>query len=526
MTLRVTYHHQPTPRRAHPRPAVWRAWVLLPLLALLIALAPPAEAAVKGQYIAKMYTEALGRIPDQPGWLNAINLFASQGCNTTTLRGFGISVYTSAEFNARGYDNAAKLLTLYRGALNREPYIQEYNNNLTLLDTGTSWTTMVNNFFYGSEFTNKVSTMCNSVNYGFGNGATNYPIQPPVSGSGFTGNQDQLQAVIDGTPNGGTVWLAQKAVIFLYKPLILKSGVTLATTGSPNAQHYADQARLVRSLKFNDAMVRMLAGSKLKSVWIDGQRSTLGFRFESVNIQIWGGTGTEVSNCRIGNTAGGTNLKALGTGEGKPCGSNILRANLIDAYTSSHYNSLWADGLTIACENTTVEDNEIVDASDVPIVVFGAPPATQRSQVHDNRILNVGNSAYGGLGFDGWKDRGITVPFDGARIEDNLIWSGPSVHYDIGLAVGTRPWFGSSSDRGNGAAMVNNTSGSSKINVNTGIAVSGMLNAVVTGNTLDTTLLNVCSCPTLPVVAAVSAGWASGSIQSYTDRDVSSCVFH
>lgn len=496
-------------------------------LALVLALsaAAPTWAAVKGQYIAKFYTEALGRIPDQGGWLNAVNTFASQGCNATTLRSFGIGIYTSPEFNGRGYDNAAKLLTLYRGALNREPQATEFNNNLTLLNTGTSWPTMVNSFFHGSEFTNKVSQMCNSVNYGFG--SPFYPIQPPVAGSGFQGNQAQLEAAIAATPPGGTVWLAQKAVIYLYQPLILKAGVTLATTGNPDAKHYANQARLVRSLNFNDAMVRMLPGSKLRSVWLDGQRNNLGFSFASVNIEMWGGTGTTVSDCRIGNPAGGTNLKALGTGEGRTCGSNTISGNLIDAYTSSHYNAKWADGITNACENATITDNEVVDASDVPIVVFGAPPATQQSVVENNRILNVGNSGYGGLVFDAWQGRGVTVDFTGAKIRNNTFWSGPSVHYDIGLGVGTRPWFGNNSDIGTGAQMTNNTSGISKVNLDTAIAVSGMLNATVTGNSLDVTTVNSSSCPTLLIGAALSAGWASGTIQGpVVDTDISQCVSH
>ncbi len=246
------------------------------LLILAIAAAP-SGAAVKGQYIAKMYTEGLGRLPEQTAWINNINTFASQGCNATTLRNLGIGVYTSAEFNNLGYDNAAKLLALYRGALNREPASTEYNNNLTLLNTGTSWTTMVNNFFMGSEFANKVSSMCNSANYGFG-GVPFYPIAIPTSGSGFIGNEDQLQALINSTPSGGTVWLAQKAVIYLYQPLILKTGVTLATTGSPNVSRYASMARLVRNFNFNDAMVRLLPGSKLKSVWVDGQKKHSGLQ--------------------------------------------------------------------------------------------------------------------------------------------------------------------------------------------------------------------------------------------------------
>lgn len=483
----------------------------------------PAWGAVKGQYIAKMYTEALGRIPDQGGWINAINTFASQGCNASTLRSFGTNIYTSTEFNNLGYDNAAKLLTLYRGALNREPFATDFNNNLTLLNTGTSWTTMVNNFFFGTEFNGKVITMCNTANYGF----SGSPIQPPLSSTGYQGGQSGLQTLINSTPSGGTVWLAQKAVIWLNQPLIIKAGVTLATTGNPNAKHYALQARLVRNTNFQDAMVRMLPGSKLKSVWVDGQRNNLGFSFESINIQMRGGSGSAVTNCRIGNPAGGTNLKAFGTGEGFPCSSATMSNNLIDAYTSSHLNSLWADGITNACDNAMIENNEIVDASDVAIVVFGAPPATQTSIVQNNRILNVGNSSYGGLGFDGWKDRGVTVDFTGAVIQNNTIWSGPSVHYDIGLAVGTRPWFGNSTDIGTGAKMINNTSGASKINVNTGIAVSGMLNATVTGNTLDVTLLNVSSCPTAAIVAALSAGWASGTIQGpFANADISACVFH
>jgi hypothetical protein len=488
------------------------------------AISAPVEAAVKGQYIAKMYTEGLGRIPDQGGWLYYIDLFATQGCNATTLRNLGVGVYTSSEFNNLGYDNPAKLLTLYRGTLNREPDATSFNSNLNLLNSGTSWSTMVNNFLNSSEFNNLVGSMCNSANYGFG---SQIPIALPVSSGGFTGNQDQLQALINGTPSGGTVWLAQKTLIYLYKPLVLKAGVTLATTGNPDPRHYANMARLVRSIHFNDAMIRMLGGSKLKSVWVDGNRKFLGFSFNDVNIQIWGGTGTEVSNCRFGNPSGGTNLKALGSGEGYPCGGTTIRGNLIDAYTSSHYNSAWADGLTIVCENTLVENNEIVDATDVAIVVFGSMPVTQKTTVRYNRILNVGNSAYGGLVFDAWKDQNQDVYFDGAVIHDNTLWSGPSVHFDIGLSVGTRPWFGDASNRGYGAQMLNNTSGISKINVDTGIAVSGMFNAIVSGNTLDMTHLNVNTCPTVDVAAAISAGWASGSIQApVTNTDVRSCVSH
>ncbi len=86
-------------------------------------------------------------------------------------------------------------------------------------------------------------------------------------------------------------------------------------------------------------------------------------------------------------------------------------------------------------------------------------------------------------------------------MHDNTLWSGPSVHFDIGLSVGGRPWGGNDTNPAYGAQMLNNTSGISKINVDTGIAVSGMTNVTVTGNTLDMTHLNVNSCPTVDVAA-------------------------
>jgi hypothetical protein len=80
---------------------------------------------------------------------------------------------------------------------------------------------------------------------------------------------------------------------------------------------------------------------------------------------------------------------------------------------------------------------------------------------------------------------------------------------------------------GEGGAMFNNTSGESKINVDLGIAVSGMLDAYVQGNTLDTTHVNSSSCPGYDIAVASSVGWGSGSIQTpWVDADVNHCVFH
>lgn len=498
------------------------------VLALAFSALPAIAGVAPGQFIAKMYTEALGRIPDQTGWLFYVNGFANQGCSTYTLRQYGKTFFRSAEFHARGYGNAEKLLTLYRGALNREPDPTSFNDRVGRLNAGTtSWNSMVDEVFGLLEFSSKTSAVCSTSNpsYSFGNQAVWQVLSP--TGSGYQGGLgSELQALLNAAPNGSTVWLAQHAVVYLTTTLDIPNNVTLATTGLPAPTHYASQARLVRASNFNGPLIVMRTRSKLKNVWVTGQRQVHGFKSNGPNFLIRGGTGSEISGARIENPAGASNVVAWGSADGYPCTSTTLANNLVTSYASSHYNALWADGFTIACENALVANNEVVDASDVAVVLFRSYPAVQRSIVRDNRILNAGNSSYGGLVFDGWTDD-FTSDFTGAEIRNNLIWTGPYAHYDVALSVGTRPWFGNSVGMGVGAAMLNNSSGSSKINADLGIAVSGMFFAEVTGNSLDITHVNSSSCPTVDIAVASTSGWGSGNIQGpWVDTDVSNCVHH
>ena len=97
-------------------------------------------------------------------------------------------------------------------------------------------------------------------------------------------------------------------------------------------------------------------------------------------------------------------------------------------------------------------------------------------------------------------------------------------HYEIVLSLGTRAWFGNNSATGIGASFSTNNTGSFSANANTGILVSGMLNAYVQSNSLSLNLMNYCSCPLVTVAAAVTAGYASGSIQHFTDVNVPGCL--
>jgi len=509
-----------------------RGLAIAAVLALqtLVAITTPttAQAAVTGaggQFVAKLYSEALGRAPDAGGWASVMQAIQANDCSPAVLQNAARGVYTSAEFDGLGLGSASRVLALYRGVLNREPDGGGFTTYHAQLNANpAAWPTVVDAFVTSTEFANLRGAICGGGSYGFGAGAV---LAIPTAGSGFAGGSAaQLQSLLDATPPGGTVTLAERAVVLVDRPVTIPPGVSLTTSGGPSSRSYARMGRLVRTAAFGDAMLKLSSGSQLRSVWADGRRSAVGFNQPAMNVRTFGGDNVVVDNNRFSEPAGWTNFQALGTFEGFRCGSEWVRWNLITAYVPAHTGGGWTDGLSIACENTTVEANHILDATDVSIVVFRAHPAVQRSVVRWNIALNAGNSAYGGYVADGLTGVGAVQSFAGTVFDGNQIWANHSQHVDIVLSVGTRAWFGNASSMGSGAAFVNNTTAGQLVRTNTGIAVSGMLNANVQANTLSTSVTNTIACPDGNVLASISAGWASGSIQPYQDVAVNGCMGH
>jgi hypothetical protein len=510
----------------------------LPLLAAAPAATSSAATVVPSQWIAKIYSEGLGRAPDPGAWANMVANFTTNGCSAATLAQAGEPIYLSSEFSQLGYDNAARLLALYRGALDREPDTSGYNFYLGLLHGGTSWKTIVDAFFTSSEFTGEAATFCTEGSYSFGSGpAIAIPLGQGCSGKFcFTGGtQAQLQTMLNkAATTKATVTLAQQVVVPITtvrtvgpprpRPvgLNIPPGVTLTTAGSPSPNQYAEMGRLVRAASVGTAaVVEVEGGAKLRNVWVDGQRTDpTDYSVDSVNVEMAGGAGATVSSDRLSNAVGFTNLHSLGTGESLPCTSTTITGNLVTAYSSSHTNQDWSDGISVGCEHATVQNNTVIDATDVGIVLFRAYPAVQKSTVAGNTILNAGNPAFGGIVADPLATSPNNSPsFAGSSINHNTLWTGPGTYYHIGLSIGTAAWF-HSPNIGTGASFTDNSVTGS---VTEGLAVSGMLNATATGNTLDVTLGQYGHCPEAEI--AVDPQYGSGTIQSpVTSTDVRTCI--
>jgi hypothetical protein len=510
-----------------------RSWALV--ATLFFAPSLHAAAAVPGQFIAKMYSEVLGRAPDPGGWQSATGYYQQHGCNQNLLKLWGSSVFTSAEYTSLGYDNAAHVLLMYRGILNREPDPNGYSHWLSTLQNGTmTVSSLANAFFDSAEFNQLVADICDGGTYSFDTLGASPVIRIPTSGNGGYDNLTgaQLQALLNAASPGSTVYLKQKTVVYLDQPLDIRNGVTLATYGLPSPRRHGLMARLVRASNFAESLVRINAGianssGGLRNLWIDGQRrKSSPYIVPAINVEIFGGSSALVHENYMTNSLGWTHVHSFGTLDGTPCASNIITSNVITAYSSVHYGSGWTDGLSLGCENSDVRYNEIIDPTDVGIVIFTAYPAVQRSVAQFNTVISAGNSAYGGYAFDPLAARSNGNPdFTGASISNNTLWSSPDTHFIIGLSVGSRPWFGNG-HVGYGAAANSNGTAGITTRFGAGIVISGMTSATVQGNAFLGTPIpqSWTLCPTGNVLASISAGLASGNLQPYQNVTVNGCM--
>lgn len=515
-----------------------------------------------GQFIAKMYTELLGRAPDHYGWKYYLEQIHKQGCSVDTLRDTARSFYLSNEFLERYSSTSARLLTLYRGALNREPDAGGFAYWLDLLNAGRptpldAWKNAVNEFVKCDEFANLVPAICSGLSYGFG-GAPAIPL--PTAGenlvppgtkiiSGGTGTD--LQRLLSAAKSGETVYLAQRALIRATTSIVVPSGVILSTVGAPSRYAHAMMGRIVRSADFNDPTVKLMSGAQLKSVWLDGQRNAgFGYNFhtdqplavERSDVKILGGNNSRIEGCFFSNTSGFTSVHLYGSAEGLPCGSAYVGNNLITTFSSHHVIDPtrggigFANGIVNGCENAFIENNEIVDASGVGIQAFKSTPAVQRSMTRNNAIINTGNSSYAGIAIETSPNAlpgGQEMDFTGCTFAGNILWTSRTAHMDIGLSVGRGPW--GRGAMGRGAIFDGNRTGPADIpmadhiglRTGNGIVVSGMNSAIVQRNSLKAELLPLLQnvCPHVNVAVGESAGTAlNGDIQPHADLNVEGCL--
>ena len=138
----------------------------------------------------------------------------------------------------------------------------------------------------------------------------------------------------------------------------------------------------------------------------------------------------------------------------------------------------WADGISLACTDSVVRNNTIVDATDGAIVIFAAPG----SIIEDNVIRAETRTPLGGINLVDYAVYGGS--YTNTRVRGNVIAAAGAV-IRIGMGMGWRVWVcldpASSEDPSiYGASVTNNTLMGDHMQY--GFAVDGVRDWTVTGN--------------------------------------------
>ena len=93
----------------------------------------------------------------------------------------------------------------------------------------------------------------------------------------------------------------------------------------------------------------------------------------------------------------------------------------------------WADGISLACKDSTVTGNVITDATDGGIVIFGATGST----VSGNTIQVYNRQLLGGINMVDWAP--FSGSFSGVTVSGNTIHSAANF-IKVGIAMGGMTW--------------------------------------------------------------------------------------
>lgn len=486
------------------------------------------------QFLAKIFTEALGRIPDPQSWNDALNYM---GNNLTYYRETLRPIYKSSEF----YDlypttsnqwKEARLLALYRGALNREPDLVGFNSNLNNFSDNQTWAQLVDAVTTSAEFNGLVNdSIIVKANKGIpyygwkytSTGGTNYrPIEivTPTTNSrasktDFNGTRQELQRVLNRVGNTATannpdsVCISAMARIYIDSLLIIPANVTLTTKGSPSHFKYAKMARLVKQQLLNNVghdMIALSANSILKNLWIDGQYPFVGKETGDAacvtNLNTDQSTnGLKILNNRLSDASGPNFIKLYsgnGIGMRNFTGIAEISNNLITAYGTKHWagGDPWThtEGIDVdLMENGKIEFNQIVDITDGAICIFQSTYSVSgnyNTLVNGNQVLNAGNSAVAGIVFDQQNNNvtySSTYSYSGANIQYNSIWTSPLAHIDYLFHIGCYSEYldKSHQDVATGGNIHHNSTGISSINAEVGILLDGVSGSDFHDNSLS-----------------------------------------
>ncbi|OBT38862.1 hypothetical protein VE00_10869 [Pseudogymnoascus sp. WSF 3629] len=224
-------------------------------------------------------------------------------------------------------------------------------------------------------------------------------------------------------------------------------------------------------------------GVRILNIQIDGNRANTGYDHTGgANIELGGsGSGQVVSHVASKNPRGWSCLHVIGSGNAAaPCTNATIVNNDIgpcgQSGTDSAANGLWADGISLDCTKSLVQDNTITGSTDGGIVIFGSPGST----ITGNTIIS--SATYLGFGAINMVDGEYSGSYAGVTVSNNKIVG--QKMFNLGIGIGSNVWSFNDPYMLQGPVSItgNTISGS----VSFPIAINGWTNGItVSGNSVS-----------------------------------------
>ncbi|MBP1993626.1 hypothetical protein [Paenibacillus eucommiae] len=467
------------------------------------------------QFIGKLFTEGLGRLPQAEEYTHYISIIEDEGCTIGTLADIAEEFFGDTAFTGLSLTDEERALAVYRAILNRDPSLTEVSDFITRLNNMESAASIAESLTAHTEFAALMPDIVIGPYYW---GVNNEDFSP----SNTIMTASDVQDLLDG--NDTVIELPRGALVLVDETIDIPAGKTLRTVGEPS--HYASKARLLRVANVNTPVVTIQEGGTLSHIWVDGNRTAFlndvgGLQY-GINVVTRGDDVNVVSN-RINDATAATNL----------FGSDLLRGayfarNLVTCYATSHYLGVhggWADAITHASTDSIIEENEVVDATDVGIILFrfasNNNDVPQTTIIRNNTVVNLGNSAYIGYVNDSWHSQGDRIlDFEGSVFMNNAIWTSMRAFVQVTLSFAPLASTGSLGNTGKGGSMINNyTPEGLYVMTAAGIVADGMEDITMRGNNLNLYIGPwVGSANLTPRLISVNESTASGEVQGpYAD---------
>jgi hypothetical protein len=292
-----------------------------------------------------------------------------------------------------------------------------------------------------------------------------------------SGTDAAINAALVGSST--SVALCQDAVFDLDHPIkFTAAGQTLATQGLPTGPHRAllriHSSTLSKAIDGNGQ-----SGITIENVIVDGNRPNLGYLDGDALIEIGGaGSNQTVQHIHARNTRSWSTIhifEGTVTNDVPQCQNAQILSNTIGPAGDDNPSlGQWADGISLACGNSTVSYNTVTDATDGAIVVFGAPG----SFITSNTVVANTRTLLGGINMVDYAP--VHGNYTGTFVESNTIDANTAyikVALGMGLAIWTCP---SWSDVNRGGAVIDNVLEGQ--NMGYGYVVNNVTNWSVLGN--------------------------------------------